>query len=163
MSIVFEDPHSAPVSSAALGQMAALCWRLRKGRVEVLMVTSRETGRWVIPKGWPMEGLTAEAAAAREAWGEAGVIGRISAEPLGRFVYDKVLRDRSIRSCCVTVYPLRTEEMKSRWPERKERRRKWFAAPEAAGLVQEQGLSELFETLAADPGLLAPVVRRKKG
>lgn len=161
---IFTDtgPVLGPVSPSALGQMAALCWRLKKGRVEVMMVTSRETGRWVIPKGWPMEGIPPEEAAAREAWEEAGALGKVSADPLGRFVYDKVLRDRSVRSCCVTVYPLRLREVKSRWPERKERRRKWFDAEEAAGLVAETGLSDLFLALAQDPGLLAPPARHRK-
>lgn len=165
MSVLFDDPAETfhPVSSAALGQIASLCWRLKKGRVQVILLTSRETRRWVIPKGWPMEGLAPDEAAAREAWEEAGVTGRISPDPLGRFVYDKVMRDRSIRSCCVTVYPLRVEEMKSRWPERKERRRKWFAAEEAADLVQEEGLADLFQALAQDPGLVAPQARRRLG
>lgn len=156
------DAPILPVSSAALGQMAALCWRLKKGRVEVLLVTSRETGRWVIPKGWHMAGLAPEAAAAREAWEEAGVLGRISADPLGRFVYDKVLRDRSVRACCVTVYPLRAEAVKGRWPEKKERRRRWVRAEEAMGLVQESGLADLFEALAQDPGLVAPGARHRR-
>jgi 8-oxo-dGTP pyrophosphatase MutT (NUDIX family) len=153
MSIVFEDPHLAlaPVSPSALGQMASLCWRLRKGRVQVLLVTSRETRRWVIPKGWPMEGVTLEAAAAREAWEEAGVTGQISSDPLGRFVYDKVLRDRSVRSCCVTVYPMRVKEMRGRWPERKERRRKWFSPEKAAKKVAEPELRALLHLLADDP------------
>ncbi|NBZ87005.1 NUDIX hydrolase [Stagnihabitans tardus] len=165
MSIAFDEPgpHLSPVSPAALGQMAALCWRLKKGRVEVLMVTSRETRRWVIPKGWPMAGLAPEEVAAREAWEEAGALGKVSGDPLGRFVYDKVLNDRSVRSCCVTVYPLRQREVKARWPERKERRRKWFGAEEAAGLVAEAGLAELLVALAQDPGLLAPAARHRKG
>lgn len=149
-----ETVQLGPVSPAALCQMAALCWRLKKARVQVLMVTSRETRRWVIPKGWPMEGLAPEEAAAREAWEEAGALGKVSAEPLGRFVYDKVMRDRSVRSCCVTVYPLRLREVKARWPERKERRRKWFYAEAAADLVSEPGLADLMQTLARDPGLL---------
>ena len=62
-----------PVAIVRAGQVAALCWRLRKGRAEVLLVTSRDTGRWVLPKGWPITGLSPQAAAAREAWEEAGV------------------------------------------------------------------------------------------
>ena len=150
----------APVSPAALGQTAALCWRLKKGHVEVLLVTSRETRRWVIPKGWPMPGLTAEAAAAREAWEEAGVLGQVSNRSLGAFLYDKVLRDRTSRSCCVSVYPLRVSALKSRFPERKERRRKWFDAGEASALVQEAGLADLLLALDQDPGLLAAPARR---
>ena len=71
-------------------QVGALCWRLHKWRVQVLLVTSRDTGRWVLPKGWPMAGKTAEAAAAREAWEEAGVEGLVQAQSIGRYCYDKI-------------------------------------------------------------------------
>ena len=64
-------------------QVAALCWRMGQGgAVEILLVTSRDTGRWVIPKGWPMDGKSASAAAAREAWEEAGVKGTVRPESI---------------------------------------------------------------------------------
>ena len=67
-------------------QVAALCWRLRKNTLQFVLITSRDTGRWVIPKGWPVPGLALSAAAASEAWEEAGVIGRISDQPLGDYL-----------------------------------------------------------------------------
>ena len=90
--------YSTPVDSdcdaacAVAAQSAALCWRMHKGRVQVLLITSRDTGRWVIPKGWPMTGLSSAAAAAREAWEEAGVEGKVQETVLGTFVYDKLSR-----------------------------------------------------------------------
>ncbi|TMV51704.1 NUDIX hydrolase, partial [Thioclava sp. BHET1] len=66
-------------------QVAALCFRGGGAATEVLLITSRDTGRWVVPKGWPMRGLDAAGAARQEAWEEAGVMGRIAAEPVGRF------------------------------------------------------------------------------
>ena len=89
-------------------QFAALCWRSTRGRTEVLLVTSRETGRWVIPKGWPIAGLSPAEAAAREAWEEAGAKGKMAEQALGFFTYDKVLdraSDPVALPCIVAVFP----------------------------------------------------------
>ena len=51
-------------------QFAALCYRIKRGKVQVLLVTSRRTKRWIVPKGWPMEGRTPADSAAQEAWEE---------------------------------------------------------------------------------------------
>ena len=134
-------------------QLAALCWRMHRGRVEVLLITSRDTGRWIIPKGWPMEGFTQSEAAAREAWEEAGVEGRVTTEPLGFYTYDKVLKNGSI-ALVVAVYPLRVARLADRFPERKQRRRKWFPAGKAARKVAEPELRRLLASVGEDPGLL---------
>lgn len=153
-------PLSAQAEAAetAATQVAALCWRIENSEIEVLLITSRDTGRWVIPKGWPMEGLSDAEAAAREAWEEAGVQGRVAEEPLGRFIYDKVLpRDRK-RRCNVAVYPLEVERLKSRFPESEERSRRWFAPGKAADLVAEPQLKSLLAAIDADAGrLLRPM------
>jgi 8-oxo-dGTP pyrophosphatase MutT (NUDIX family) len=127
-------------------QVAALCWRRRKGVVEILLITSRETRRWVTPKGWPMDKLKDWTAAKREAFEEAGVEGRMATKPLGTFTYDKV-QDGEAVGVIVTVYGLEVlRELKS-WPERKERKRQWFAADEAARRVAEPGLRLLILAL----------------
>lgn len=141
--------------SRPAGQVAALCWRMHKRRVQVLLVTSRDTGRWVLPKGWPMQGLGLEGAAAREAWEEAGVEGKVSAVPLGAFHYDKVLRNLETLPCAVSVFPLRVESLKSRFPERHQRRRKWMSAEEAAGAVAEADLREMLLQLDRAPEVLS--------
>lgn len=146
--------QSLPVSPpevAGAAQYGALCWRLHRGKVEVLLITSRDTGRWVIPKGWPMKGMTPSQAAAREAWEEAGVQGVAEAVQLGSFTYDKVMAPKPPVPCAVEVFPLRVKEMKSRFPERKQRRRKWFAAEKAARKVAEAGLRTLILSLAHTP------------
>ena len=137
-------------------QYGALCWRMHRGRVEVLLITSRDTGRWVIPKGWPMAGQDAAGAAAQEAWEEAGVTGEIGAEAMGFYGYDKTRRTREALPCVVTVYPLRVEELAKDFPERKERRRRWFGAAKAAKLVAEPELQALLARLDGDPSALAP-------
>ncbi len=149
--------HPAPAISGGTTlatQVAALCWRLHKGAVQVLLITSRDTGRWVIPKGWPIMGLTAAGSAAREAWEEAGVEGKTLDQPLGQYLYDKIARPATALPCSVAVFPLRVEALRNRFPERKQRRRKWFPATEAALLVAEAELRLLFELAAQRPELL---------
>lgn len=128
-------------------QYGALCWRHRRGRVQVLLITSRDTGRWVIPKGWPISGLSPAAAAAREAWEEAGVQGEVANEGLGSFGYRKVLASKAALPCEVQVFGLRVARLKDKFPERDERRRKWFSAIKAARKVAEPELRALLLSL----------------
>ncbi len=151
-------------ASGALGasgvriQYGALCWRRQKGAVEVLLITSRETGRWVIPKGWPMSGLPPEKAAAREAWEEAGVKGMVNPVCVGRFGYMKCLSPKSSVPCAVTVYALEVDNLAAKFPEAKERTRQWFSPVEAASLVDEADLGKLIAAFAPPPdGRAAPI------
>ncbi len=146
---IVADP--APGIEAEHHQVAALCWRLHGRHAEVLLITSRDTGRWIVPKGWPMEGKTAAATAAQEAWEEAGVKGAVAEQSLGSFVYPKTYRDADPRICMVEVFPLRVEELAHRYPERRQRRRKWFAAAKAARKVAEPELRALILSLAETP------------
>jgi 8-oxo-dGTP pyrophosphatase MutT (NUDIX family) len=129
-------------------QYGALCWRLRQGRVEVLLVTSRDTGRWIIPKGWPITGQSPEQAAAREAWEEAGVKGEARANCIGLFLYAKLIGPVLAVPCVVAVYPLRVVSLAAHFPERKMRRRKWFAPEKAARKVIEPELRAILATFA---------------
>ena len=131
-------------------QFGALCWRMHRGRVEVLLITSRDTGRWVMPKGWPVAGKSPEASAAQEAWEEAGVTGETAVAALGLYAYDKARKSREALPCVVQVYPLRVEGLAKRFPERKERRRRWFAVEKAAKLVAEPELRALLAQLGED-------------
>src|SRR5690606_4821481 len=73
-------------------QYAALPWRVgRHGGIEILLVTSRQRGRWIVPKGWQATGLSPSRSAAREAFEEAGVIGPIGPDPIGSYRYAKLL------------------------------------------------------------------------
>ena len=143
-AITFHPPEGAVPRT----QCAALCWRHGPGGVEVLLVTSRETGRWVIPKGWPVPGLPETAGAAREAWEEAGARGEIGAQCLGVYPYDKVL-DRAGAAplavpCMVAVYPMQVTGLRKDFPEASERRTKWFAQEKAARKVVEPELAALI-------------------
>lgn len=135
-------------------QVAALPWRDGPDGIEVLLVTSRETRRWVTPKGGRMPGKTDAEAAAQEAWEEAGVRGRIAAEPLGVFRYLKQLKRRAPRWCIVSLYALEVVELLDDWDEAHERERRWLAVGMAADLVQEPELGVLirsFQSADVDP------------
>ena len=135
-----------------LKQVAALPFRVgADGQIEVLLITSRDTGRWIIPKGWPMIGRKGHRAAEREAFEEAGLKGRIAASPVGWYRYEKRLDDGLALPCKVRVYPLRVEAQHERWPERDQRTLRWFAPEEAATLVQEDELQRLLAGFAAEP------------
>jgi len=125
-------------------QVAALPWRRGAEGLEIMLVTSRETRRWVIPKGGLMAGLTEAQAAAQEALEEAGVEGEISAEAIGEFRYLKVLKRRAPRWYRVSVYPLRVETELDTWDEAHQRDRAWFGRDTAAGLVAEPDLGALI-------------------
>ena len=148
-----------PDAGGARLQYGALCWRQGDAGIEVLMITSRDTGRWVIPKGWPMQGLAPEAAAAQEAWEEAGVEGVINPLCIGRYGYQKCLSVTASVPCAVAVYGLQVEGMAKSYPEAKERRRQWFPLQEAAGLVAEPELatiiSHFLPPLQGRPGPIA--------
>lgn len=146
-------------------QIGALCWRMHWGRVEVLLVTSRDTGRWVIPKGWPMAGLSDAAAATREAWEEAGVRGEAREEPLGQYSYDKQRKAKGPLPCSVTVYPLRVTGLAEFFPERLERQRRWFTAAKAARKVAEPELRQMLEAIGADAARMSegPKTRPEAG
>ena len=124
-------------------QFGALPWRMTTS-LEIFLVTSRETGRWVIPKGWPIKGLTPWAAAAREAMEEAGVIGEIAEAALGAYSYVKFLKDGQGQPCKVRVFPLKVTQQLEDWPEKHQRIAKWFLGDEAASAVQEPGLARLI-------------------
>lgn len=155
MSPVFHADQQVPILRAQYG---ALCWRVEEGAVQVLLITSRDTGRWVIPKGWQVAGLSPEASAAREAFEEAGVQGEVDGRRLGCFRYDKALCRRRGREahvpCVVSVYPLKVDRLANRFPERGQRKRKWFAPDKAARRVAEPELRALLAGFTPPPGAL---------
>ena len=127
-------------------QIAALPLRRgRDGSTEACLITSRETQRWLIPKGWPIKGLNSRQTAAQEAFEEAGVVGKPQKRPIGDYQYDKLTDDGLSIRCTVTVFPLEVRSLDKRWKEAKERDRQWFTAVEAAELVAEPELRALLQ------------------
>jgi len=130
-------------------QVAALPYR-HAPDLEILLVTSRETGRWVIPKGKLMKGLTLWEAAAQEALEEAGVVGVIGETPLGTYDYVKFLKSGVGAACRVTVFPLAVREQLPTWLEQHQRESRWFAWAEAVEAVHETGLGAIVEAFARE-------------
>jgi 8-oxo-dGTP pyrophosphatase MutT (NUDIX family) len=131
-------------------QVAALCWRRSAKGLRILLITSRDTGRWVIPKGWPMRNRTEAEAAAREAYEEAGLRGIVSSRSLGVYTYLKLLRAGRSIPCVVRVYPLEAREMMRTFPETGQRRAKWFDPEKAARRVAEHELAEMIRNFDPD-------------
>jgi 8-oxo-dGTP pyrophosphatase MutT (NUDIX family) len=113
------------------------------------LVTSRETRRWVLPKGWAEKRLTGPELAAKEAFEEAGLVGEVAPDPVGSYAYLKRLPGGRALACDVDVFPMRVERLLDDWPERRQRERRWFTFAEAAMAVEEGGLVALLLRLAA--------------
>ena len=110
---------------------------------------TRRSKRWIIPKGWPIKGLRPAKSAAREAFEEAGVRGRVGAKSIGLFAYDKILAENGIRASCeVRVFPLLVKRQSQTWPEIEERVVQWVALDKALTLINEPELKALVAAFA---------------
>ncbi|MBF9041729.1 NUDIX domain-containing protein [Rhodobacterales bacterium HKCCE4037] len=131
-------------------QVAALCHRGDADNREYLLVTSRETKRWIIPKGWPIRGMTSHEAALQEAWEEAGVkTGNANSRPEGTYVYQKRQPTGWSYPVETLVYSVAVTELSKDYPEAGERTRKWVTAEDAAEMVDEPELQEIFHSQAS--------------
>ena len=134
----------------AFYQSAALCWRIEDGVPQVLLLTSRQTRRWVLPKGWPKTGLSASETAAEEAWEEAGARLDAPGRHVGRYVYRKRLRGGVPFNTEVDVFAFRALCLDDVFPERDQRERLWIAPEEAARLVDEPELAGILSAFRPD-------------
>jgi 8-oxo-dGTP pyrophosphatase MutT (NUDIX family) len=131
-------------------QCAAICLRSTDNAntdVEVLLITSRETGRWVIPKGWSKSKKKPHQVALLEAWEEAGVRGRVRKEPFGHYSYEKKLSGDERVPCSVQVHLLSVSDLHKDFPEKGQRLLAWFSPTDAARAVNEPELQELLLNL----------------
>jgi 8-oxo-dGTP pyrophosphatase MutT (NUDIX family) len=127
-----------------LKQVGALCVCVTDDEKPlILLVTSRDTGRWVIPKGWPAKRLKAYEAAAREAVEEAGVSGKIGQKPIGSYQYYRPHQSGD-QLHTVSVYVMAVRSALDRWPEADQRERAWFSISTAARRVAEPELRRLI-------------------
>ncbi|WSH67609.1 NUDIX hydrolase (plasmid) [Rhizobium ruizarguesonis] len=133
-------------SGAFRQQYGALCFRYSNGgpQVEILVITSRESARWVIPKGWPMKGKKPFEAAAIEAWEEAGVRGAVKKKPVGRYTYLKELDDGDVAPCIVDVFQVEITDVMDGFKEQGQRILEWVSPDEAARRVREVELKSLL-------------------
>lgn len=140
-------------------QAGALPWRLGPNKsVEVLLVTGRRSGRWSIPKGWPMAGKTLAETAAQEAFEEAGVQGTVSPQPIGSFRHVKQQLFSDDVEVIIVVHPLWVDHELAKWPELGQRKRQWFKIKDAAKRVDSPELSKLIRhSITRSPGHAGPV------
>jgi len=128
-------------------QVAALCWRPSKkhgSAIEVLLITSLNSKRWILPKGWLEPELNAAENAAREAFEEAGVTGKISPQPVGAYHYLKERKDGGGMPCSVDVFALAVTKQLDDWPEKSARELAWVPVEQAVLQVSEPGLRQLL-------------------
>ncbi|TNM62936.1 NUDIX hydrolase [Aliirhizobium smilacinae] len=127
-------------------QYGALCFRriADSDAIEILVITSRESGRWVIPKGWPMKKKEPHQAAEIEAWQEAGIRGRARKKPIGRYTYLKWLDNGDVAPCVVDVFQVEALEIGKNYKERGQREIAWLSPGEAAHRVREIELKSLI-------------------
>ena len=131
-----------------LNQAGVIAYRILDGKVQVLLMTSRDTGRWIIPKGNINGRSTPSKAAEKEAYEEAGVRGAVTSSiPLGIYTYSKKLESGEARAATVEVYLLRITERLKKWPEKGQRKLSWVSTKEAVGLVEEPGVVPLLHRL----------------
>ncbi|PSH66195.1 DNA mismatch repair protein MutT [Phyllobacterium sophorae] len=135
-------------------QVAALVYRVKKERPEILLITSRGTGRWVLPKGWPQIGKTFAQSARAEAFEEAGVRGDIAPFSIGTYTYEKQdMSDGEVGDFVVDVFPMHFTHQQKNWPERGERRLEWVSVEESVRRVEEPELKALIARF--DPELVS--------
>lgn len=127
-------------------QVAALCWRRRPGggALEILLVTTRRSGRWTPPKGGLMKGKTEAESAAEEAWEEAGASGAVSDTPLGDYPSLKYRSGKGWEKWTVALYPLEVDSLADQFDEKGQRELRWFSQAEAPAQVRERALRRLI-------------------
>jgi len=149
---VIKSPKGSVVAKATLvkfRQVAALPYRVTPHGYEVVMITTRDSGRWILPKGWPIKGLKRHESAETEAMEEAGLIGSAEPKPFGRFTYIKQFPKRQ-EKVLVDVFPLAIEKQLDDWQEKGQREVRFFNPVDAAALVSDVGVGDLILAFFVD-------------
>ncbi len=149
---MIKSPKGSVVAKTTLEkfrQVAALPYRLTAQGYEVVMITTRDSGRWILPKGWPIKGLKRHESAETEAMEEAGLIGSASPKSIGRFTYVKQFPKRQ-EKVLVDVFPLAIEKQLDDWQEKGQREVRFFNPVDAAALVSDAGVGDLILAFFVD-------------
>lgn len=128
-------------------QVAALCHRKGAGGREVLLVTSSR-GRWILPKGWPIPGLSDGEAALQEAWEEAGVRkATVTAKPIAKFVGTKRFNSGETIPARIRVYGVKVRDLSRTFPESERRSRRWVSIGKAAKILGDKGYRKALKAV----------------
>lgn len=146
MRVALASPVASKVRCHA--QFAALPWRMTNGSLEILLITTLKTRRWIVPKGWPIDALAPHACAAREALEEAGVSGTVCEKAIGSFRYLKRRKDGEMVPCKVDVFALEVTDQRRTWAEKSVREFRWCTIDEALSSVAEPGLRQIISRFA---------------
>ena len=138
-------------------QYAALPWRRVHDELQILLVTTLNTRRWIVPKGWPIPGLAPCDCAAHEAAEEAGIGGHVQTKPLGSFHYEKRLKSGDTLACNVEVFAMEVVRQRRNWPEKSARKSCWCSTEEALARVSEPGLRRIIARFAKSNRERVPV------
>ena len=130
-------------------QIGALCFWSTDKNIKILLITSRRSRRWIIPKGWKVDKMSNRKSVALEAWEEAGVQGRVSDRPVGTYYYRKRSNKDEFLTCAVKVFALDVKARKKKFPERGERKLKWVNPTSAIDLVSEPELKKVIKNFAS--------------
>ena len=130
-------------------QIGALCYKITDKDVKFLLITSRRSKRWIIPKGWKVEKMSNRKSVALEAWEEAGVQGWVSKRSIGTYYYRKRAGKNDFLTCAVKVFGLEVKARKKKFPEQGQRKLKWFEATKAIEIVTEPELKNLIKKFSA--------------
>ena len=144
-------------------QFAALPFKVTPDGLRVLLLTSRETRRWIIPKGWPIRGLKPREVAAREAFEEGGLVGKVVGKrAIGSYHYSKRLPDHQDKLCYVRVFLLSVDHQVDVWPEKEQREWHWVHPIKAAQMVDEGGLAEIIRSAFPAIGRLEQKKKKRR-
>jgi 8-oxo-dGTP pyrophosphatase MutT (NUDIX family) len=153
----------AKAAQGFAAQFAALPFKTGPDGLRVLLLTSRETRRWIIPKGWPIRGLKPREVAAREALEEGGLVGRIVGKhPIGSYHYTKRLPEDREKLCYVGVFLLSVDHQVDEWLEKEQREWRWVDPIKAVQMVEEGGLAEIIRSAFPAIGRLEPKKKKRQ-
>ncbi|WP_173932968.1 NUDIX hydrolase [Chelativorans sp. Marseille-P2723] len=157
---LLENSVSEHSSDIVYEQYGTLPWRVnRHGDIEILLITSRQHKRWIVPKGWLVSGRSQFLSAALEAFQEAGVIGEVYPHPIGDYKYTKAWDDGTFQNRRVTLFSLHVRGTLINWPERADRKRRWVTFEEALQLIAEPDLVRLLQKIRSNTGILTELDR----
>ena len=142
-------------------QVGVLPYRVGEdGQVRILLITSRQSRNWIVPKGNLMPGRSWTEAAAQEAFEEAGVVGQIDDVAIGQYRYQKARPLGLGRPCVVTIFPFEVERQETEWPEQHERSQCWATLGAAARMVRNRELGRVIAAFSPGAHSPAPLLAR---